>query len=504
MRPRVCRQEDRSYVNGFLREFGLSVQMRLYTMHKREFVMVFIVFFVTLGLALFIGLAGPPITVTQQQSATQLGRPLNHSQLLTGPYQMKCPPLSTYAQQLWLIARVIVDIKDDQSFSKEFHLSVSVEGLTRDQQQETVLPADKPHNKSRTLECDQRGCGAVTIMHLSYLRYTHYVVTVTFSGLAEVQQWHAFRDVVFYFKTYNPNFTKLEIWLRFIFLLLAFIVACWLAHSLRKYALYDWSIEQKWMSILLPLLLLYNDPVFPMTFLVESWVPALVDTVFQATFLCSLLLFWLCIYHGLRQNERAFSTFYLPKFALVGLLWLAVVVTAAVQKCNELHDPLYSAMLETHHFQKFKIFFFVTGSFYLLYLLYLIITAYSELRSMPYFDLRLKFVTLLLAVVVSVGTTITVLRFGVGVLEDNFVAQLSTHYESSAQFMAFYGLLNLYVFTMAYVYSPSERALMETHILKDNPAFSMVNDSDEDVIYGSDEDTRRPLNQRSNDNDESD
>ncbi|XP_063850900.1 transmembrane protein 181-like isoform X1 [Scylla paramamosain] len=481
-----------------------SVQMRLYTMHKREFVMVFIVFFVTLGLALFIGLAGPPITVTEQQSVSQLSRPLNQSQLLTGPFQMKCPPLSTYAQQLWLIARVLVDIKEEQSFRKEFHLSVSVEGLTRNREQETVLHADQPHNKSRTLECDQRGCGEVTVMHLSYLRYTHYIITVNFYGLVEIQQWYAVRDVVFYFKTYNPNFTKLEIWLRFIFLLLAFIVACWLAHSLRKYALYDWSIEQKWMSILLPLLLLYNDPVFPMTFLVESWIPALVDTIFQATFLCSLLLFWLCIYHGLRQNERSFSAFYLPKLAIVGLLWVAVVVTAAVQKCNELHDPLYSATLETHHFQKFKIFFFVTGTCYLLYLLYLITTAYSELRSMPYFDMRLKFVTLLMVVVVCVGVTITVLRFGVGVLEDNFVAQLSTHYESSAQFMAFYGLLNLYIFTMAYVYSPSERALMETHILKDNPAFSMVNDSDEDVIYGSDEDTRRPLNQRSNDNDESD
>ncbi|CAL4228695.1 unnamed protein product, partial [Meganyctiphanes norvegica] len=103
------------------------------------------------------------------------------------------------------------------------------------------------------------------------------------------------------FKTYNPAFTKLEIWFRFIFLLLTFLVACWLAHSLRKYAVYDWSIEQKWMSILLPFLLLYNDPVFPMTFLLESWVPAFLDALFQASFLCALLLFWLCIYHGLRQ-----------------------------------------------------------------------------------------------------------------------------------------------------------------------------------------------------------
>ncbi|XP_069190431.1 transmembrane protein 181 isoform X4 [Procambarus clarkii] len=421
-----------------------SVQMRLYTMHKREFVMVFIVFFATLGLALFIGLAGPAITATAEQRASQLTPSINQSQLTSGPFLMKSPPLSMYAQQLWVIAKIIIDIKDEQSFRKEFHLSVAIEGLTREHKMETVLAADQPHNRSRSLECDQRDCGEVTVMHLGYLRYTHYVITVNFYGLSEIQQWYSVQDVVFYFKTYNPAFTKLEIWFRFIFLLLTFAVACWLAHSLRKYAVYDWSIEQKWMSVLLPLLLLYNDPVFPMTFLMASWVPALVDTVFQSTFLCALLLFWLCIYHGLRQ--------------------------------------------------KFKIFFFVTGSLYMLYLVYLIITAYSELRAMPYFDLRLRFMTLLMFIVLCVTITITVLRFGVGMLEDNFVAQLSTHYDSSAQFMAFYGLLNLYLFTMAYVYSPSERALMETHIMKDNPAFSMVNDSDEDVIYGSDDDTRRPLN----------
>lgn len=124
--------------------------------------------------------------------------------------------------------------------------------------------------------------------------------------------------------------------------------------------------------------------------------------------------------------------------------------------------------------------------------------------------------------VVSVTIVLAMNRFGFGVLEDNFVASLNTTYTSSAQFMCFYGLLNFYLYTMAYVYSPSGRPLhgksqhkleekrkkiqkwklnkyiklffyTET-LTKDNPAFSMVNDSDEDVIYGSDDDSRRPLN----------
>lgn len=33
----------------------------------------------------------------------------------------------------------------------------------------------------------------------------------------------------------------------------------------------------------------------------------------------------------------------------------------------------------------------------------------------------------------------------------------------------------------------------EISVTKDNPAFSMINDSDEEVVYGSDDESRRPL-----------
>lgn len=78
---------------------------------------------------------------------------------------------------------------------------------------------------------------------------------------------------------------------------------------------------------------------------------------------------------------------------------------------------------------------------------------------LDFIGLRLKFLTLLMLVVIVITCIITILRFGVGVLEDNFVAQLSTHYKSSAQFMSFYGLLNFYIYTMAYVYSPANKAV---------------------------------------------
>lgn len=132
-----------------------------------------------------------------------------------------------------------------------------------------------------------------------------------------------------------------------------------------------------------------------------------------------------------------------------------------------------------------KVFFLVVVCFYILYLIFLIVRACSELKNMPYSDLRLKFLTALTFVVLVISMVILYLRFGAKALQDNFVAELSTHYQNSAEFLSFYGLLNFYLYTLAFVYSPSKNALYDSQ-LKDNPAFSMLNDSDDEVIYGSD------------------
>lgn len=140
-------------------------------------------------------------------------------------------------------------------------------------------------------------------------------------------------------------------------------------------------------------------------------------------------------------------------------------------------------------------------------------SAYSDLRSLNYFDMRLKFLSLLMLFVMIVSISTILSRFGgIGIIEDNFVGQLSTAYKSSAHFMCFYGMINFYVITMAYVYSPTAVTSLsgdfaswsqfqrtnfmfptDNPVMKDNPAFSMINDSDEDVIYDED-DSRRPLN----------
>jgi len=95
---------------------------------------------------------------------------------------------------------------------------------------------------------------------------------------------------------------------------------------------------------------LFIDPFFPMIFLMNSWVPGMLDAILQATFLCALLMFWLCIYHGLRQNERSFVRFYLVKVIVVLPIWLCAIVLATWEKCNELKDPTYSHFVDTKNY----------------------------------------------------------------------------------------------------------------------------------------------------------
>ncbi|XP_045447197.1 transmembrane protein 181 [Melitaea cinxia] len=469
-----------------------SVQMRVYSMHKGEFVMSFITFFACLGLGVFIGLAGPSPTSTTSVSATSVLS--NISAISSGPFHLRSPALGPRAQQLWLFAEILTDNDDEEIFDKSFQISISIDGVLSDHTTTNLVPEST--NRTQHLKCTKQVCEEVMVLHLGSLEYTHYILHVKFYGLKEFHKRYHIREIVFYFKTYNPAFTQMETWFRFIFLLTTFTVACWFAHTLRKYSTQDWAIEQKWLSILLPLLLLYNDPLFPLRLVSSGCVAPLLDALFQTTFLAAVLLAWLALYHGLRQNERGFVSFYLFKIVIVGLMWVPAMVVAVWQKYYAYYDPTFNYYMNPNY-PVVKIMFFVAVTLYFLYLLVLIIKAYSDLRNMPFFDVRLRVLAAWLGAAAPAGGALALRRWGAAALQDHWAARPRQSYDTSAPFMALYCLLNFQLFALAYLYSPAAGSFHETAITKDNPAFSMINDSDEEVIYGSDEESRRPLNSRS-------
>lgn len=482
-----------------LRQLESSVQMRLYTLTKRQFVMVFGGFFTCFIITFIIGLAGPPIVSENLTTARQLNPKVN---LLTGPFKMESGMVTIFNQQLWLLCKIQIHGLTKKGFVLEKEMGVSVKIMGRNKDSSYKMISHAFHNRTRMLQCTAKGCQHFVVLHISNIEHPSYQITIDFHGLVLPSIIHI-RNIIFSFKYYNAEFTQIEIWFRFVFLVLSFTVTCLYARTLRKFPLREWTIEQKWMSILLPLLLLYNDPLFPLNFLVRSWIPLALDAVLQVTFLAALLMFWLCAFHGIRQSERTFTGFYLPKIMIVGLLWISGCVLLGWQQHNELQDPSYQYKIDIGHFLGLKIFFFIVGGVYLLYLLILLVKAYLELRNMPYFDVRVKFLTGLMVSVVVISLTATGLRFGTAIVQDNFVAEITTQYQNSAEFLCFYGLFNFYLYTMAFVYSPSKSAVKDA-LNRDSTSFTMLYDSDEEVIYGkSDKVTKRsfPKEEKSEDED---
>jgi len=90
---------------------------------------------------------------------------------------------------------------------------------------------------------------------------------------------------------------------------------------LKGYGWGEWSVEQKWVAILLFGLIAYNNPFFPSEILLHGWFPVFIDQVFIASFLFLLLIFWLVLFDGIRKyqpEQRGYLTFYLPKIVYVG------------------------------------------------------------------------------------------------------------------------------------------------------------------------------------------
>ncbi|KAF7254400.1 hypothetical protein EYD10_00419 [Varanus komodoensis] len=278
-------------------EISMLAPMRLYTLSKGHFVLVFVVFFICFGLTVLIGISGPYVidsfpTVLQLNNASKARM-----------FNLSSQPLSTYNQQLWLTCVVQLDQPYDNKWKVNFNMSVTIRGVVENA---SVKYFNKEsYNRTRTLSCAQQ-CAEIIVVHLGYLNYTRYEITVAFEKLSHDYHIKSFN---FTWKTYNPTFSQVEIWFRFVFVVFTFIVTCLFAHSLRKFSMRDWGIEQKWMSILLPLLLLYNDPFFPLSFLINSWFPGMLDDLFQSLFLCALLLFWLCVYHGIRVQKSSSNNF---------------------------------------------------------------------------------------------------------------------------------------------------------------------------------------------------
>ncbi|CAF2430222.1 unnamed protein product [Rotaria sp. Silwood2] len=126
---------------GETKEIERSVQMRLYALHKRQFVAVFVLFFICLFITILIGIAGPSIIQSSDY------KPEDQQKQISGPYKLESGKLDKSYQRLWLTMKTTTDISDD------FHQSVIVNISMSNPPPSTN---SQTYERQRTIHCQKQ------------------------------------------------------------------------------------------------------------------------------------------------------------------------------------------------------------------------------------------------------------------------------------------------------------------------------------------------------------
>ncbi|CAF1074573.1 unnamed protein product [Rotaria sp. Silwood1] len=126
---------------GETKEIERSVQMRLYALHKRQFVAVFVLFFICLFITILIGIAGPSTIHSTDYEFN------NQQKQISGPYEIKSGDLDKFYQRLWLTMKTTTDINDD------FHQSVNV---TVNMSYPSSPANKQSYERQRTIHCQKQ------------------------------------------------------------------------------------------------------------------------------------------------------------------------------------------------------------------------------------------------------------------------------------------------------------------------------------------------------------
>lgn len=209
-----------------------------------------------------------------------------------------------------------------------------------------------------------------------------------------------------------------------------------------QYNFSDSGIVQKQLIALLVLLLMFNEPFYFSYALSGYKMMSTINTGVQASFVAMLLYFWLFIIDASSKQDQiteSASKFYLPKLLLSGVIWCFLLIALSNVRVHESQNPLIGWESTTTDMMGW-----VLVVILVLYGVYLA-TLVSKVFKTRLPD-SFKFV---------IGITVAVMILSLSLL---ILVGLQNYISTSAsvlEVLAIEALLNLYIYLIAYLYSPS-------------------------------------------------
>lgn len=314
--------------------------------------------------------------------------------------------------------------------------------------------------------CAGNECSEFYVFGQSSIRYRRYDLRIRFSNIDPkfLQSNDNLFEILVDLHTINSEYSKFELgWKAFFGLttLLVlflpqegfFIKLYFIPHTL-------WSFEQTWVLGLLLSLLFFNDPLFAAQLYTEySDSFAILYIFFTCTFAAILLLFWLSVLDEMRvsavtpqslpsilshvsswkgDTRRQWQLFYVPKLALVSIIWAILISTFVYIRTERKGDPTYEG-LDDWVLRNAEVALVALLFLYIFWLFILLVLNFSRIVQLSSPFKFLFAVTVCIYCIVFTG------------LFAGYFYPLST---SAVVFLCFYALINFYVWVLAFAFAP--------------------------------------------------
>eukprot|EP01129_Flabellula_baltica_P013500 TRINITY_DN6276_c0_g1_i1.p1 TRINITY_DN6276_c0_g1~~TRINITY_DN6276_c0_g1_i1.p1 ORF type:complete len:438 (+),score=52.27 TRINITY_DN6276_c0_g1_i1:49-1314(+) len=374
--------------------------MNLYGMSIKGFITTFVVFVVLFsGITLLGFLYGPYVL----DSVVSEPVPMNVSgNSWTGIVN----GLSSLNQQLILSAK-FHNLYGNTSIEQKLSFNITFYAREHSDANDIFLFSEI---KEHTVACDNGSdCKNVLLVDEPEVRYEYYRAIIT------VLDENNLGNCTFTFTFFDYNFTLFELYFRFFYLLITFIFVNIFCLQLRGYSWRNWTLEQKWMTLLLFGLLAFNNPLFPLEILIGGWVPLFIDSTCVVGFITLLLLYTMIVVDGIRYepSERLFCSFYFPKFVFIFVLIVFSEGVFIYRAYNSVLDPA----LGYENDPVYQIFNFAMPVMMIAYLIWMTISTTSAcavIDKKPFLKRRLiffLFITIFVIIIIIGGVVFNAFQY---------------------------------------------------------------------------------------------
>lgn len=362
-------------------------------------------------------------------------------------------PLENIDAPLTLQYELSIATTHSEVLGKQCSASVAFDGQGISAEQDWKV--DLPHTpKQRELRCKQTTggpliltCDDVEIANGEILQSAYKAFKIV---VPKVQEEFTVIGIDYQIKLRSVVYSTQFNHLKYTFSLVTLGVLYLYWRQIRGFQREDLGFIQKWIAILLIELIFFNEPLLLLkTYLPFNIYPLLTAGI-QATFIAMLLFFWLVVTHSISESEVVSideRRFYLPKVVLTGAIWFSLLLTLCYVSLQQARDASFNWREDIDTDSVFYSTVRVISIILIaLYASYFVLVAYVSFFQANTFREMKK------AYKISLLLTFGVISACIALLIAN---GFSPRVSGPLKFVSFTALLNLYLWLIAYLYSPS-------------------------------------------------